>query len=91
MKAKSKQSKIGKIGKEVYPPWMLKIIQQRLRLEKKYKEAYSMFAEAYNDFISSLDNINFEYGTSFTIQQALEEFGGEEADLGIDDDDDEKE
>ena len=32
-----------------------------------------MFVEAYNGFIESLEEINFDYGTSFTIQQAVEE------------------
>ena len=76
-----------KLIKKNIRQWMLKMIQRQLQFEKQYRETHSIFAEAYNDFLSILDNINFEHGTSFTIQQAVEEFGGEEVDL---DDDDEE-
>lgn len=74
------------VGTEQYPSWMLKLVKRRSQLENKYKKAHKQFASIYNEFLLMIEEINMEYGTSFTIEQAMEEFHGEEAD---EDDEDE--
>jgi hypothetical protein len=67
------------VGKENHPDWILKLIKQQAQKENKYKKAHKQFASIYNEFLLMIEDINDQYGTSFTIQQALEEFHGEEA------------
>jgi hypothetical protein len=91
MKFVSKMSVKAKITRpavitEQLPSWLLKLTKQRSQKENKYKKAHRQFASIYNEFLLMIDEINAEYGTTFTIEQAMEEFHGEEAD---EDDEDE--
>ena len=78
------------VGTEQYPAWMLKLVRRKMQLENNYKKAHTQFASIYNEFLLMIEEINMEYGTSFTFQQAMQEFGGEEA-LDDEDEDDEDE
>ena len=56
--------------------WMLKLARKQDAWNKKYRKSYGEFAKAYNDFLESIEEINIEYGTSFTLGQAVEDFQG---------------
>lgn len=72
------------------PPWMMKMLKRQDFLNQKYEHAHALFAQAYNDFLSSIDEINFENDTRFTFHQAVKEYGGHfAADALIDEEDDE--
>ena len=74
-----------------FPPWIQKILRQQVAHNKRYEMARAYVAEAYNDFISTINDINNEHGTTFTIDQALAEWGGDyaaEAEEIVDDDED---
>ena len=71
------------------PHWIKKLILRQDQLNRRYEKAHSKFAGAYNDFLSAMDEINAQFGTSFTIEQALAEFQGVETIADLEDDDDE--
>ena len=64
------------------PEWMLKILRRQNLLNKRFELANSLFAQAYNDFLSSIQDINGEYGTDFSFDQAVKQFAGEYIDEG---------
>ena len=59
------------------PPWLSEIVERQRDLNRQYEAAHDKLAEAYNDFLASIDEINEEYGTEFTFEQAAVEFQGE--------------
>jgi len=59
------------------PPWLAKIVQRQGVLNRQYEAAHDKMVEAYNDFLSAIDEINEDYGTEFTFEQAAAEFQGE--------------
>lgn len=58
------------------PLWMVKMAQRQQSLNKRYEFAHGQFAQAYNDFLMAIDEINAEHGTEFTFQQAVTEYQG---------------
>jgi hypothetical protein len=75
-------------NRKTLPPWLAGIVKRQLKLNKQYETAHDKLAEAYNDFLATIDDINLEYGTEFTFEQAATEFQGEFAfTTEIDDDD----
>lgn len=73
---------------EELPDWLQKMIRRQELLNKRYEKAHGEFVESYNEFLMIIEEINDKYGTQFTFQQSIEEFGGEPVDSGSDDDDD---
>lgn len=74
---------------EEQPKWIQKILRAQAAHNKRYEQAHAYLAEAWNDFLSSVAEINAEWGTDFTPKQALGEFGDQyavEADLIENDD-----
>ena len=86
------QTKIKKkVVEEVLPLWMSRILQQQDTHNRNYEQAQAYFAEAWNDFLSAVQEINGEWGTNFSPEEALGEWGGEyaaEADFIEDEEDD---
>ena len=74
------------LDKEKYPAWILKMMQHQLQSKQRYEKAHNEFAEIYNEFLLMIEDLNDRYRTHFTFIQAMEEFGGEEADVNDDDD-----
>lgn len=76
---------------EVPPKWIKKILKRHGQLNKRYETAYAHLGAAWNTFLSRIDEINAEHGTTFTVDQAMLEFQGQETfvdDSLIGDDDD---
>jgi len=74
-----------------FPAWIIKLLKRQDQLNKRYEKAHGKFAEAYNEFLGSMNEINDQFGTGFTLEQALSEFEGTEADdCGCDDDDEDE-
>lgn len=63
-------------GNAELPPWLKKMVKRQDYLNEKYEHAHALFAQAYNDFLQSIDEINFENDTRFTFHQAVKEYGG---------------
>jgi hypothetical protein len=74
-----------------FPAWIIKLLKRQDQLNKRYEKAHDKFAEAYNEFLGSIVEINEQFGTTFTLEQAAAEFEGMEADCGCDDDDEDDE
>ena len=72
-----------------FPAWIVKLLKRQDQLNKRYENAHGKFAEAYNEFLVTVSEINDQFGTAFTIEQALTEFQGLETDEGDDEGDDE--
>ncbi len=72
--------------------WLAKMIKRQEELDSLYDEAHNKLADAYNEFLMAIDEVNFEYGTEFTFQQAAIEFQGEFAfsETPIEDDEDDE-
>jgi hypothetical protein len=86
----SKQTEAKKPEAGDFPPWIQKILRQQVAHNKRYEKARALVAEAYNDFLSAISDVNNEHGTTFTIDQALAEWSGDyapEAEEVVDDDD----
>ncbi len=75
---------------EPLPSWLNKMVQRQQSLNKRYEFAHGQFAQAYNDFLMAIDEINAEHGTEFTFQQAVTEYQGFFANDVPDDDEDEE-
>lgn len=73
---------------EELPIWLQKMVRRQELLNKRYERARGEFAQAYNDFLMIIEETNDKYGTNFTFQQAIEEFGGDFADDAPGEDDD---
>lgn len=58
------------------PPWLNKMVKRQDFLNRKYEYAHDLFAKAYNDFLSAIEDINSENDTHFTFHQAASEFKG---------------
>jgi len=58
------------------PVWLKKMIRRQQSLNKKYERAHGEFAQAYNEFLMTIDEINSEHGTEFDFQQAANEYDG---------------
>ena len=69
------------------PNWLIKLVLRQDQLNRRYEKAHSKFAAVYNDFLSAMDEINAQFGTSFTIEQSLTEFQGVETIADLEDDD----
>jgi hypothetical protein len=74
-----------------FPAWIIKLLKRQDQLNKRYEKAHGKFAEAYNEFLVAVAEINEQSGTNFTLEQAMTEFQGEYADCACDDDEDEDE
>ncbi len=59
------------------PSWLAKIVQRQDILNRQYESAHDKMVEAYNDFLSVIEEINEDYGTEFTFEQAAVEFQGD--------------
>ena len=75
---------------EPLPEWMLKIVRKQDRYNKIYETAHAFLAEANNELLMAIDDINQKFGTDFTFEQVVQDFGGqysfEAADVDGDDD-----
>lgn len=72
-----------------FPEWLVKLINRQNQLNKKYEKAHNEFAQAYNDFVDAVAEINDRNGTDFNLEQAMTEFEGFPVDVDDDEDDDE--
>jgi len=72
-----------------FPAWMVKLLTRQDQLNQRYERAHGKFADAYNEFLMAVVEINDKFGTSFSLEQALAEFEGGEADDADDEDEDE--
>lgn len=70
-----------------FPAWIIKLLKRQDQLNKRYEKAHGKFAEAYNDFLGAVVEINDQFGTTFTLEEAVAEFEGQETDCACDDDD----
>lgn len=70
------------------PKWLQKIVKRRLILDKKYCDAHDEFANAYNEFLLTIEEINEQRGTQFTFAQAIREYRGMFANVEITDEED---
>ena len=59
------------------PDWMNKIVRCQFRRAKKFRKAKRLLIEAYNILLEDIDTINEEFGTDFSFERVVEEFGGE--------------
>ena len=75
--------------KEEVPKWIQKLNDRQLELNDAYEQALDLISTKYNDFILEINRVNKKHGTSFTAQEIVELYGGEE--VYIEDDDDEYE
>jgi len=71
------------------PNWLIKLVLRQDQLNRRYEKAHSKFAVAYNDFISAMDEINDQFGTTFSLEQSLAEFQGVETTADLEEDEDE--
>ncbi len=68
---------------EEMPDWLRKMVRRQQSLNKRYEDAHGQFANAYNEFLSTIEEINEQHGTTFSFQQAVTEYQGMFANDGI--------
>jgi len=61
---------------EELPDWMKKIVRKQIRFNTKYECAHEKFVDAYNEFLTVIEEINETSGTDFSFQKAMDDFGG---------------
>ena len=69
MNTQTKQILLKPVGS--FPPWMTKILEKQMKMNARYEKAMGLFAESYNDLLLEISEINSEYGTEFSIEQAI--------------------
>ena len=76
------------LPKTKLPPWLAGMVRKQVTIENRFEKAHTEFAEIYNEFLMMLEDLNERFGTQFTVEQALTEFGNEITDECDDDDED---
>ena len=76
-----------KLTKTKLPSWLAGMVRKQVTIENRFEKAHSEFAEIYNEFLMMIDDLNERFGTKFTFEQAMTEFGGEMADEEDEEDD----
>lgn len=71
------------------PEWMVKIVRRQIKHNKRYETAFALFATSYNRFIEEIGEINNEFDTAFTFEQAVTMWQGSLSAEGLEYDDDE--
>ena len=69
------------------PSWLSKMTKRQQKLNKKYERAKGEVAQAYNELLMRIDEINENNGTSFSFSQVVNEYQGRYAHDAIDGDD----
>ena len=72
------------------PEWMVKIVRRQIKHNKRYETAFAMFATAYNEFIEKIGEINTEFDTAFTFEQAVGMWQGSLSAEGLEFDEDDE-
>lgn len=62
----------------IQPEWLQKITRKQIAYNERYEKAHEALSDAFQDFMSEIDAINHQFGTTFDLTNVVRDFEGKE-------------